>query len=161
MTTLPPPTRGSAFIHGTRLPYELQGVGFPVVLLPGSLRLWDTVAGALAWHFTVLRLAPEGESSEDLRALLDSLSMDRVHVVGHSLGGRVALDFARAHPERVSCLALVGPGLPPSLATRLQQLRVPTRLLMKEEALPEDFTRALLDFLQEQVPLHPGAPPPA
>ncbi len=132
MTTLPPPVRGFAEVNGARLHYELQGVGFPVVLLHGGLldlRMWDGQVGPFSKHFTTLRYdlrgfgqtqAPVGQPSaphEDLRALLDHFSMDRVHVVGHSLGGRFALDFALAFPERVSCLVLVAPGIngsPPS-----------------------------------------------
>ncbi|MCY1073584.1 alpha/beta fold hydrolase [Archangium lansingense] len=113
-------------MNGARLHYELQGDGFPVVLLHGGLldmRLWNEQVGPLARHFTTLRYdlrgfgssdVPEGQPYapyEDLRALLDYFSMDRVHVVGLSLGGRVALDFALAWPERVSCLVLVAPGI--------------------------------------------------
>lgn len=113
-------------MNGARLHYELQGDGFPVVLLHGGLldlRLWDGQVGPLARHFTTLRydqrgsgktVAPEGQPyapHEDLRALLDHFSMDRAHVVGLSSGGRVALDFALAWPERVSCLVLVAPGI--------------------------------------------------
>ncbi|PTL84418.1 alpha/beta fold hydrolase [Vitiosangium sp. GDMCC 1.1324] len=132
MTTPPPPVRDFAAVNGARLHYELQGDGFPVVLLHGGLldlRMWDGQAGPLARHFTTLRYdlrgfgktqAPLGQpyaGHEDLRALLDHFSMDRVHVIGHSLGGRFALDFALAFPERVSCLVLVAPGIngaPPS-----------------------------------------------
>ncbi|MGZ3460070.1 MAG: alpha/beta fold hydrolase [Archangium sp.] len=126
MTTLPPPVRGFVAVNGARLRYELQGDGFPVVLLHGGLldqRIWDGQVGPLARHFTTLRYdqrffgqteATAGQPyapHEDLRALLDHFSMDRAHVIGHSLGGRVALDFALAFPERVSCLVLVAPGL--------------------------------------------------
>jgi pimeloyl-ACP methyl ester carboxylesterase len=192
MTTLPPPVRGFAEVNGARLHYELQGDGFPVVLLHGGAldsRMWDGQVGPLSQHFTTLRYdqrgfgqteLPAGQPSaphEDLRALLDTLSMDRVHLVGHSLGGRVALAFALAFPERLSCLVLVAPEDP---STRLEQVRAPTLLLVGDKdnpavlrsaeelarrvpALtrvtfpgvghlpnverPEDFNRALLDFL--------------
>ncbi|WP_375770078.1 alpha/beta fold hydrolase [Archangium gephyra] len=126
MTTLPPPVRDFAPVNGARLHYELQGDGFPVVLLHGGLldlRMWDGQVRPLAQHFTTLRYdqrgfgqsrAPEGQPyspHEDLRALLDHFSMDRAHVVGLSFGGRVALDFALAYPERVSCLVLAAPGI--------------------------------------------------
>jgi 3-oxoadipate enol-lactonase len=150
MTTLPPPVRGFAEVNGARLHYELQGVGFPVVLLHGSsldLRMWDGQVGPLSPHFTTLRYdqrgfgqteAPAGRPSaphEDLRALLDTLLMDRVHLVGHSLGGRVALDFALAFPERLSCLVLVAPDLsgPPP---RLEQVHAPTLLVVGDKDDP-------------------------
>jgi len=49
--------------------------------------------------------------AEDLAGLLDYLKVTKVHIVGLSLGGRIALDFAVAHPARVSSLTLAGPGL--------------------------------------------------
>ena len=132
MTTLPPPVRGFAEVKGARLHYELHGDGFPVVFLHGGLldlRMWEGQMGPFSRHFTTLRYdqrgfgrteSPLGQPHaphEDLLALLDRFSMDRAHILGHSLGGRVALDFALAFPERVSCLVLVAPGIqgaPPS-----------------------------------------------
>lgn len=57
---------------------------------------------------------PRGRYSLDrwvdqLIGLMDSLGMERVHVVGHSMGGAVAVRLARCHPERVAKLALVAP----------------------------------------------------
>jgi 3-oxoadipate enol-lactonase len=46
-----------------------------------------------------------------VRALLDHLGLDQVGVVGNSFGGKVALDFALAHPERVGALVLVASAL--------------------------------------------------
>jgi pimeloyl-ACP methyl ester carboxylesterase len=55
---------------------------------------------------------PEAYSQEllvaDLRGLLDHLGIERAHVVGLSMGGNVALNFALAHPER--CLSVVVAG---------------------------------------------------
>ena len=48
---------------------------------------------------------------EDVRALLDELGLGRVAVVGNSFGGRVALDFALAHPDRTSALVLASSAL--------------------------------------------------
>jgi len=48
---------------------------------------------------------------EDVRALLDNLGLDSVALVGNSFGGRVALDFALAYPERTEALVLVAPAL--------------------------------------------------
>jgi len=56
---------------------------------------------------------PDGPFShvEDVRALLDFLGIDRAAVVGNSFGGRVALDFALAHPERTDALVLIASAL--------------------------------------------------
>ena len=57
--------------------------------------------------------APTGQfwPTEDLRALLDFLKIEKATVVGLSLGGIVAADFALEHPERVERLVFVGSGL--------------------------------------------------
>ncbi|HEV8216822.1 MAG TPA: alpha/beta hydrolase [Gemmatimonadaceae bacterium] len=46
---------------------------------------------------------------EDVDQLLDALGLDRAHLVGHSMGGGVALQYALARPERVHMLSLVSP----------------------------------------------------
>lgn len=116
---------GFAEVNGTRLFYEAMGSGPAVVLLHGGLndsRLWDEQMGALARRFRVVRydLRGFGRSNaervefwptEDLRALLDFLKIERATLVGLSLGGIVAADFALEHPGRVERLVLVGPGL--------------------------------------------------
>lgn len=55
------------------------------------------------------------ETRADLLAWLDALSLEQVDLVGHSWGGKVALDFAAAHPARVSKLVLVDPVPPQGL----------------------------------------------
>lgn len=120
-----PPAAGFAEVNGTRLYYEASGKGPAVVLVHGGLvdsRLWDGQMGPLARRFRVVRYdlrgfgrsaaAPEPFSHlEDLRALLDFLKVERATLVGLSLGGIIAADFALEHPGRVGRLVLVGPGL--------------------------------------------------
>jgi pimeloyl-ACP methyl ester carboxylesterase len=48
----------------------------------------------------------------DLLGLIDGLEMDRVHLVGHSLGADVSLHFALRHPDRVGRLVLLEPAIP-------------------------------------------------
>ncbi len=55
------------------------------------------------------------DTRADLLAWLEKLGLDRVDLVGHSWGGKVALDFAAAHPERVRRLVLVDPVPPQGL----------------------------------------------
>ncbi|MCU1551513.1 MAG: alpha/beta hydrolase [Glaciihabitans sp.] len=50
--------------------------------------------------------------AEDAVALLDSIGVDRVDVVGHSMGGFVAMRFAAKYPERVASVTLVDGGIP-------------------------------------------------
>jgi 3-oxoadipate enol-lactonase len=116
---------GFAEVNGTRLYYEALGKGPAVVLIHGGLndnRLWDDQMGPLSKSFRVVRfdLRGFGKSptttgqywpTEDLRALLDFLKIEKATVVGLSLGGIVAADFALEHPERVERLVFVGAGL--------------------------------------------------
>jgi pimeloyl-ACP methyl ester carboxylesterase len=116
---------GFAPVNGTRLFYEVKGSGPAVVLIHGGqldCRMWDDQFAALAGHFRVIRYDVRGyggsvrpdlpySDADDLAALLDYLKVDKAHLVGLSLGGRIAIDFAVAHPARVGSLTLAGPGL--------------------------------------------------
>lgn len=103
----------------------------PVLLLHGirlHARCWDHFARALQGRRRVLALDARGHGDsdwapgeyhlhdfyEDLLAVMDGRGVDRADLVGHSLGGRVALLFAHLHPDRVNRLVLVdiGPVLP-------------------------------------------------
>jgi pimeloyl-ACP methyl ester carboxylesterase len=109
--------------------------------LGGFAESWRHTAAALAPHSRVLCVdlpgfgqsaKPRGRYTlgffaEALRALLRALGVDRVSLVGHSLGAAVAVAFSRAHPDRVDRLAIVGgtvPGFPlePSVVYRLMVL---------------------------------------
>ncbi len=104
-----------------RLYVETSGAGPTVVLIHGfslDTRMWAPQAPALAPHFRVVRYdlrgfgrssLPAGPFSHvaDLIRLLDHLACDRAHLVGLSLGGGLAVDFALAHPGRVCSLTLV------------------------------------------------------
>jgi 3-oxoadipate enol-lactonase len=120
-----PPASGIAEVNGTRLYYERTGSGPVVVLLHGGnldRRMWDEQIPVLSKSFTVIRydIRPYGRSAgtekgfssvDDLRALLDYLHVKNASLVGLSLGGRIAIDFALADPDRVEKLVLMGPGL--------------------------------------------------
>jgi pimeloyl-ACP methyl ester carboxylesterase len=116
---------GFAPVGGTRLFYEVKGTGPALVLIHGGQmdsRMWDDQFSVLAKEFSVLRYDVRGyggsfqpdqlySDADDLAGLLDYLKVKNTHVVGLSLGGRIALDFALAYPQRVKSLTLAGPGL--------------------------------------------------
>jgi pimeloyl-ACP methyl ester carboxylesterase len=116
---------GFAPVEGTALYYEIAGDGPPVVLLhPGQAGqvLWDRQFLPFARAHRVLRFDARGfgrselpdiafSFHEDLRGLLDYLHVDRPSLVGLSLGGRTAIDFALVHPDRVASLVLVNAGI--------------------------------------------------
>ncbi|MEU8299389.1 alpha/beta hydrolase [Micromonospora sp. NPDC048909] len=109
-------------VNGAVLAYDEVGEGSPVVLLHAGIadrRMWREQVDALATRHRVIvpDLRGYGESElppapfthhDDVVGLLDALDLPRAALVGCSFGGRVAVDTALAHPERVSALALIG-----------------------------------------------------
>jgi pimeloyl-ACP methyl ester carboxylesterase len=114
---------------GVRTYYEESGSGPPLVLVHGlgaSTALWSKLAPALAEEFHVVtydlrgsgRTTATGATTladlvDDLHRLVAGLDLDRSLVMGHSIGGSVALAHAAAHPEQVR--AVVGIGAPSGL----------------------------------------------
>lgn len=102
--------------------FEIEGHGSAVVLIPGftlDTRMWDNQFEAFAARHRVLRydLRGAGKSAapdkpytyeDDLRALMDHLDIADAHIVGLSLGGAIAIDFALVDPGRVRSLIPVG-----------------------------------------------------
>ncbi|MFB6074611.1 MAG: alpha/beta fold hydrolase [Haloarculaceae archaeon] len=104
--------------------YERSGEGPPVVFVHGAIvdhGQWDPQVERLAGEYTVVtydlrghgRTGPSDRSAysielfaEDLAALVDALGLERPVVVGHSMGGCVALAYAVAHPDGLSGLVL-------------------------------------------------------
>ena len=117
-----------------RVAYRVAGAGPPVVLLHGlggSGRWWDRNASALAerFHVHVVDLVGFGDSrggerigvaaaSELLVRWLDRLGLERVSLIGHSMGGRIAADCAADFPARVERLVLASAAIYPASAGR-------------------------------------------
>lgn len=120
---------GEVVLHGHRITYRYAGdPGLPVVLLvhglTSSSATWDPVIPALAEHAHVIApdLLGHGRSDKPetdyslgalasmLRDLLERLGHDRATVVGHSLGGGVALQFAYQFQEYCERMVLVASG---------------------------------------------------
>ena len=111
-------------INNLELAYVRRGKGTPLVLLHGfplDHHLWDDIAPLLEDRFDLILpdLRGFGESTTvdapysmddyaaDIAGLLDQLSIQKAVIAGNSMGGYVALAFARLYPERVSGLALI------------------------------------------------------
>jgi 3-oxoadipate enol-lactonase len=111
-------------VNGISLAYTRRGVGKPLMLLHGfpfDHRAWDSVVSLLEGEFDLLLpdLRGFGESTtvdtqyhiadmaDDLAALLDYLGIEKIAIAGHSMGGYVALAFAKKYPQRVAGLGLI------------------------------------------------------
>src|SRR5689334_1907828 len=122
------PTQHEITLHGHRVSYRTAGEGGPVVLLihgiTGCAEQWDQVIPLLAERYTVVApdLLGHGQSAKPrgdyslgayavmVRDLLVALGHRRATVVGHSLGGGVAMQFAYEYPPFAERLVLVSSG---------------------------------------------------
>jgi pimeloyl-ACP methyl ester carboxylesterase len=114
-------------LHGHRVIYRIAGSGPAVVLIHGmvnSSRHWEAVALRLAEENTVI--APDllghgdsaavrgdyslGAHAASIRDLLATIGVERATLVGHSLGGGVAMQFFYQFPQRTERLVLVSSG---------------------------------------------------
>jgi len=100
--------------------------GSPVVLIHGGgldSRMWNESFHALARSYRVVRYDVRGfgrsapptapfSHVDDLARVLDRAGIDSAALVGLSLGGAIALNFALVHPDRVDRLLLIGPAVP-------------------------------------------------
>src|SRR5688500_10344358 len=139
-------------LHGHRVRFRYAGEGPALVLvhgITGTWRHWERVMPSLAERFTVVApdLLSHGESAKPprdysvrafasrIRALLLAPGHHHAPVVGHSLGGGIAMQFAYQYPERCERLVLVSSG----------GLGRDVHLLLRAAALPgADYVLPLL-----------------
>jgi 3-oxoadipate enol-lactonase len=195
--TVPPTpdtTGRRATVPGPTGPISLvrQGAGEPLVLLHPlalSARAWGEFADRLANQFEVIAVDArghgesgwDGESftmndlADDVLAVLDGLSLDRAHLVGMSMGGSAAINFAGRYPGRVAGLVLAdttawyGPEAPTTWAERAEKaLSVPRpkqvpfqvdRWFTEEfrRTQPEKVNRVAAIFLETNSSAHAAA----
>jgi pimeloyl-ACP methyl ester carboxylesterase len=120
-------TSGAITLHGHRVAYRRGGSGPVLVLIHGitsSSATWERVLPGLAEHFTVIAPDLPGHGDSDkprgdyslgahantVRDLMLALGHERATLVGHSLGGGVAMQFSYQFPERCERLVLVDSG---------------------------------------------------
>ncbi|MFF1717514.1 alpha/beta fold hydrolase [Streptomyces sp. NPDC058268] len=175
---------------GVRIAYRFDGdEDKPVLLLSNSigtdLHMWDGQVSALTKHFRLLRYDARGHGASDVPSgpysldrlgrdvveLLDALGLQRVHVLGLSLGGIVAQWLGIHVPERVDRLVLsntaayLGPAkqwdrpiaellkAPDMQGTAEMFLHnwFPARMLQGDDKVVEGFRRTLLATRREGV----------
>ena len=111
-------------IDGTNIVFSRRGKGTPLVLLHGyplDRTIWNDLAPMLMDEFDLIipDMRGFGESdvmeadrsiiayASDVAGLLERLRIRTAHVVGHSMGGYVALAFAREYPRQTAGIGLV------------------------------------------------------
>ena len=130
-------------LYGERLAYVDEGQGEVLLLLhgmAGSSETWRSVVRPLSRNFRVVAPDLLGHGGSDkprsdyslgafavlLRDLLDALGIARVTLVGHSLGGGIAMQFSYQHPEYCRGLILIDSGgLGPDVGLTLRLLSAP------------------------------------
>lgn len=168
-----------AAVGAVTLHYERAGNGPAVVLVPGlggDHRLWHHQVPVLAGRFDVIAMDNRGAGqsvmpdepytiatfADDLAGLLDALGIASAHVVGASMGGFIALEFALRHPDRLGRLVLccTSPGGPRSVPIPQEAVEVlvqrtgdPRTDLLRSLALmtTEEYQRACPDAIEAHI----------
>ncbi|MFX1310344.1 MAG: alpha/beta fold hydrolase [Promethearchaeota archaeon] len=113
-----------AFINGINICYEIKGEGDPVLLVHGlgsKKESWIAQFKPLSEHFKVIRFdnrgcgksdRPKGVYTmellaDDIAGLMDSLKIEKAHIIGWSLGGMIVQNFVLKYPEYVNKMVLI------------------------------------------------------
>ncbi len=145
-----------------RLPEEFDPARTPLFCLhgfTGSHRVWDHLRSRCPHSTVAIDLPGHGESRfkspaeysfgdwcEDFRSVLTELKLEKIHLLGYSMGGRLALLFALTHPRFISSLTLESatPGIS-SAEERRQRVKWEADTAQR---MKEDFTGFLEDWRQ-------------
>jgi pimeloyl-ACP methyl ester carboxylesterase len=153
------------------------GTGKPIVLLHGlgaTKQEFLPTVPALAPGFRTIAIDLPGFGDSDkpfpaaydarffarwVRALFDALELDRTHLLGHSMGGRVALEVGMRHPDRIKRLVLMTPSMAwlqaPSWASALRLVRPELGII---QPAPKNFVEGLIKRIVPQADHHFVAP---
>jgi len=169
--------------NGIDIYYEIHGEGFPLIMIQGlseNVYWWDPpLINELSKNFKTILLDnrgvgrsdnPGGEISIELMAkdtigLMDAIKIKRAYIIGHSMGGKTAMEIALSHPERVEKLILYsancgGPNsIGPSRERTIELLEIlseqtHTRDLVEEvmfHIFTEEFITQNPEFMKKKV----------
>ena len=118
-----------ALVNGVNIYYETHGSGTPLVFcheFAGDYRSWESQVGFFSRNYEVITYCARGyppsdvpdsvdlysqsQFVNDLKGLLTTLNVEKAHLVGLSMGGNVALNFAISFPRMVFSLVVAGTG---------------------------------------------------
>ena len=151
---------------------EWSREGVPLLLLHGfgnDAHIWDDFAPSVAPHYHVFALDHRGHGDsawdperryehetmvEDVERVTSELGIERLVVVGHSLGGRIATLFAGRHPERMAGLVIVDVG--PEVDARGK-----LRIRMDVESRPTPVYASAAEYARDLSLAYPEARPDA
>ena len=151
-------------VTGVELYYEIHGEGETVVLLQGTGRscdVWkDHPVSDLEDQYRFVIFDPRGigrssrvdhffsvyQLAADTAALLDHIGVNQAYVLGHSIGGRIALALSILYPGKVKSLFLAATGSGPAVRTGEGAIALPPLRLI------EGFgTRGYQDYLRHEL----------
>lgn len=135
------------------LHYDVEGTGYPIVLIAGlnsDNTFWHYVSTELKKYFYVIKPDNRGVGktkihdsectteimAEDIKDLLESLNIDQAHIIGHSLGGCIAQQFAIKYPHKVNKLILCA--CMPNIS-HVGQYRLKATLEMMKHNIPREL----------------------
>ena len=149
--------------------YEVNGEGFPLMMIHGlsaNLDWWEPrMVGGLSKRFTTVTFDNRGAGrtdvsdrsytirlfADDTAGLMDALGISRAHVLGLSMGGRIAQELALDYPHKVEKLVLCSAScggkesVPPS--EDVMKMLVADRSAAARAAVTEDFAKKNLDIV--------------
>ena len=159
-------------VEGASLWYQKRGSGSPVLFisgLGGDHSLWSRTVEALSADYSCVVVDNRGTGgsrldagwateeqytlgrlADDIVGVIDALKISKVHIVGASMGGVVALLFATKYPARIRSISLHS--TPPRVGA-LSKVRLETWLLLLERLDLEDFLLHLAPWIWSEESL--------
>jgi pimeloyl-ACP methyl ester carboxylesterase len=147
-------------VNGITIYYEVHGADEPLVIIAGlsvDLTALEDIVSQLSRRYQVIVFDNRGAGrsdkpdipysiemmADDTAGLLDGLKISRAHIMGISLGGRIAITLTLKHPELVKSLILVSTGakVPNTLGRRLifLLLEIPRRIGALGKKYPQPY----------------------
>ena len=148
-------------VNDIELFYEVRGEDEPIIFSHGWMcdcSVWNSQIEFFAKKYKVVAYDQRGHGrsdkpkgdysiqtlSNDMHSLIQKLKLEKVTLVGHSMGGMAALVFALDHPDKVSKLVLVGTSAKMTFSGRIQLW------IMMHIYSYESFVRGMIDLLYQE-----------